>query len=141
MPICVCELCNKPFNGLPGLCRECMKLVDETYIKARKFIYQYPIKADFATMVQETDLSEKALSYLINKGRLQIASRNGGGRKCRACGRETQAGTICEICKVKLMSEKLGSKPDSAGSKESNESKEAAGPVKKTVIPLSYDKK
>jgi predicted amidophosphoribosyltransferase len=137
LAICVCELCNKPYNGIQGLCRECIKLVDETYIKARKFIYQYPIKADFATMVQETDLSEKALSYLINKGRLEIASRNGGGRKCRACGRETQAGNICEQCRVKLLSEKLTAKPDSAKTKEPENT---AGASKKSIIPLSYEK-
>lgn len=138
MAICVCELCNKPFTGMgPGLCRDCIRLVDEVYVKARKFIYQNPEKADFTTIIEEVGLPEKALSYLINKGRLEIANKNGVGVKCRACGKETRGSNICEQCRSKLITEKLLARPDSSKGKESGES---TGLKKKTAVPLSYDK-
>lgn len=106
--MCKCEFCGKPFNSIGSkLCVDCMKLVDETYVKVRKYIYQNPGRADFASIVEDTEVPENALNYLIDQGRLMINNGRGGGVKCRACGAETEEGILCERCRNKLISEKL----------------------------------
>jgi predicted amidophosphoribosyltransferase len=108
MPIIVCEYCGKPFNNAGvKLCSGCSKEIEEAYIKARRYIYQNPKTNDFIAIVEETDIPEKALSYLINKGRIVTADKSAGGQKCRACGKETDGGSLCEPCMSKLMKEKL----------------------------------
>jgi predicted amidophosphoribosyltransferase len=108
MPIIVCEYCGKPFNNAGvKLCPSCSKDIEEAYIKARRYIYQNPKTCDFISIVEETEIPEKALSYLINKGRIVIADKTAGGLKCRACGKETDGGSLCESCMAKIMKEKL----------------------------------
>ncbi len=108
MPIIICEFCGKPFNNAGvTLCRECSKEIEDTYIKARRYIYKNPKTSDFISIVNDTEVSEKALSYLINKGRIILANQAGSGQKCRACGKETESGTLCESCRAKLLKEKL----------------------------------
>lgn len=107
MSIAICEYCGKPFsNPYIKLCNECSKIIDDSYIKARKYIYKNPKASDFASIIQETEIPEKALSYLINMGRIEIANRTGSGLRCRACGKETNSGNLCERCISKLASEK-----------------------------------
>ena len=115
MPILVCEYCGKPFNNVGvKLCPACSKIVEDSYIKARRYIYKNPKTSDFISIVDETEIPEKALSYLIKKGRIEIANKAGGGPRCRACGKETLSGTICDQCRARLLSEKLAEKTDEA---------------------------
>lgn len=136
MPISICEYCGKPFNNpCVKLCSECSKLIDESYIKARRFIYQNPKVSDFITIIQETDIPEKALSYLIKKGRIEISNKPGGGLKCRACGKEISGGSLCEQCMTRLLSEKKLS--------NEKETKKSAAPEtflgRKKTIPTSFN--
>lgn len=136
MPICVCEYCGKPFNNVSvKLCSECSKLIDEVYIKVRRYIYQHPKDADFAKIIEVTEAPEKALNYLIKKGRIEIADRSGGGAKCRACGKETTSGAICTLCMSKLVAEKLTA--PTANKQEAAFSETGSG--KKRIIPKSYN--
>lgn len=135
MPIIICEYCGKPFNNFGvKVCPACSKIIEDAYIKARRYIYQNSKTSDFISIIENTDVPEKALSYLINKGRIEIAGKNGSGPRCRACGKQTTGGTICDQCKAKLVSEKLGAKPEAPP-------KEAAGnPATKKVVPISTHK-
>ena len=113
MAIIICEYCNKPFNNYGvTMCPECTRLIEDSYIKARRYIYHNP-KTNFIGIVENTDVPEKALSYLINKGRIEIANASGGPR-CRACGKQTTSGALCDQCKAKLISEKLTEKVEEA---------------------------
>ncbi|MEL4106746.1 hypothetical protein AAFA46_07925 [Oscillospiraceae bacterium WX1] len=136
MAISVCEYCRKPFNSYGAtLCADCSKTIDEAYLKARKFIYMNPDKADFISITEETGIAEKALSYLINKGRIEISGKNGeGAGKCRACGKEISSGTVCQSCLGKIMAEKI-----KAGT-ESNEDQKKQVPSsdRKKTIPTSF---
>lgn len=134
MAITVCEYCGKPFNGFSvKLCPACTKLIDETYLKARRFIYQNTKTADFTTIVEGTEIEEKALSYLINKGRIEIANKNGGGLRCRACGKETGGGNLCDQCKMKIGLEKLTEKADEL------KRSAAESERKKSIVPISFN--
>lgn len=135
MAIGVCELCGKAYNDAGGkICPACTKSLDETYIKVRKYIYQNPENAEFIDVLEATEVSEKELNYLIKKGRVQVANKVGNGGKCRACGKATSSGSVCEQCMSKLFAEKLRSKD--AKKKEVPDQ-----PDKKGIIPMSYYEK
>ncbi|UOO37307.1 hypothetical protein IZU99_08595 [Oscillospiraceae bacterium CM] len=136
MAISVCEFCRKPFNSYgASLCADCSKTIDEAYLKARKFIYMNPDKADFISITEETEITEKALSYLINKGRIEISGKNGVGvGRCRACGKEISSGTVCQSCLSKVLAEKM--KADSESSADPK--KQVSSTDKKKTIPTSF---
>jgi hypothetical protein len=107
MPILICEYCGKPFNNYGvTLCGACSKIIEETYIKVRRYIYQNSKTCDFISIVEATEVPDKALRYLISKGRIEIAGKAGGGPRCRACGKEASGGVLCDQCKAKLITEK-----------------------------------
>lgn len=134
MAIGLCEYCGKPFNCVGGmLCVPCSKIMDETYIKVRRYIYQNPKDCEFIAVIEATEVSEKALNYLIKKGRIEISGTTGGGLRCRACGKETTSGSVCEQCMSKIVSEKLMAKE----TKETKNTNQSSGGKK--IIPMSYD--
>jgi predicted amidophosphoribosyltransferase len=109
MPLQKCELCGRAFNSAGAkLCASCADEIDNSYIKVRKYIYQNPDKRSFAAIVEATDVSEKALSYLIDHGRVVVVDAGSGrGVRCKVCGAVTDGGTLCEKCRTRLVSEKL----------------------------------
>jgi ribosomal protein L37E len=134
MPIISCEYCGKPINNITiKLCAACSKEIEDTYIKARRYIYQNKDN-NFITIVEDTGVPEKALSYLINKGRIVIADRPSGQQKCRACGKETDGSSLCQQCMTKILKEKLTSQQEK---KEPDRATDSDG--RKKVIPTSFD--
>jgi len=108
MALAVCEYCNKAFNSYgSSICSDCGKELDDAYNKVRRYLYQQPEKADFLAIVEGTGISEKALSYLIKKGRVEIADRTPKNARCRICGAETKLGTLCEACTARMLKEQL----------------------------------
>jgi hypothetical protein len=132
MAISACEICGRPFNNALGkICSACSRSVDATYIKVRKYMYQNPKNCDFINIIEDTEVSEKELNYLIKKGRIEVADRPGGGTTCRACGKKTSSGALCDQCMAKIVAEKVAAKEDS----KPPESRETG---KKVIIPISY---
>ena len=130
MALSRCEFCGNAFNSFGSrMCSDCTKALDETYLKVRKFIYQNPDKANFAMIVENTEVSEKALTYLIKQGKINIDSKMGIGNRCRACGAETTAGPLCEQCRIKILAESLKVKKDSEIDKKKPE-----------VLPINFNK-
>jgi predicted amidophosphoribosyltransferase len=108
LALCKCEFCEKPFNSFgTNLCADCSHEADDAYKKVRKYIYQNPNKVNFATIIKNTGVTEKMLSYLIDQGRIIIDGGNVGGARCKACGAKTDGDVICEKCRKKLISENL----------------------------------
>lgn len=149
MAIGACELCGKPFKNLGiALCTDCSKIVEDTYIKARKYIYQNDKTSDFASIVEATEIPEKALSYLINKGRIMISNKNGSGIRCRACGKETTGGALCDVCSAKILAERLSSKSENTSSGNEKSAAETHVPervvrgggwsAKRSTVPISH---
>jgi predicted amidophosphoribosyltransferase len=135
MAISLCELCGKPFNSISSkLCSECSRIIDETYIKVRKYIYQNPKNCEFIDIIEATEVSEKELNYLIKKGRIEVVNKIGGGPHCRACGKKTTGSALCEQCMAKIVSEKLTSKEAA-----DTDNKESEIPGRKRIIPKSYN--
>lgn len=134
MAIVVCELCGKPFNNALGrVCNVCSKRLDESYIKVRRYIYQNPQNCEYLAIIEETEVPEKDLNYLIKKGRIEISNTIGSGLRCRACGKETSSGSLCDHCMAKIVSEKLTTKeaPPVPAKAEPSTSKKA-------IVPMSY---
>jgi len=127
----VCEYCGKPFNSFGArICAECSSMLDKDYLKARKYIYRNPQDAKFAKIVENTDVSEKALNYLIKQGRIEVGDKQAGGHKCRVCGRDVQSGCLCDRCKEILQSDHLLSE---TGQLEDDKKQERTD-----VLPLSF---
>lgn len=109
--LCKCEFCGKPFNSVGiKLCEECMQEIDDSYVKVRKYLYQSPDAADFASIVDRTGVSEEILSYLMEQGRIMIKNGGSGELRCKACGKGIDSGVLCEQCMKKLVAENLISK-------------------------------
>ena len=98
-----CQVCEKLCNEMgTGICVDCMKKLDEEFIKVRRYIYQNPDGADFASVIENTGISERELNYLIDRGRIQIQGRIAKGTKCIICGAETSESSLCPQCKAAL---------------------------------------
>lgn len=142
MALTKCEICGKPFNSFGSkLCASCTQELDQGYVTARKFIYQNPDKADFTSIVAETGIDEAILSQLIDQGRILVSDQAGRGTRCRACGKPTQGGALCDSCKSKLISQNLlpggtgGGRPAAA---ESAQARPGTRPMR--VQPLKENK-
>jgi hypothetical protein len=108
MALAVCEFCNKAFNSYGSkICSDCGKDIDDAYNKVRRYLYQQPEKADFLSIVEGTGISEKELSYLMKKGRVEIVDRSPKSVRCRLCGGETKYGTLCDTCAARMLKEQL----------------------------------
>ena len=108
MAIRKCLYCGKPFNSVgTDLCAECSEMIDDAYQKARKYFYQNPDRSSYASVLENTEISEKALNYLIDNNMLEIKKPTGGAR-CRICGAATSGGSLCNSCMRKILSPSSG---------------------------------
>ena len=106
MGIRKCIYCGKPFNSAGvDLCADCAKTIDDAYAEARKYLYQNPEKTSYASILENTEISEKALNYLIDKNMLEVR-RPTGGPKCSVCGAAISGGSLCADCMKKILSPK-----------------------------------
>lgn len=135
LALCRCEFCGNAFNSFGSkICADCSKAVDEAYVKIRKYIYQNPGKAHYSTIMEEADVSEKELSYLIKQGKIDIDNKVGIGNRCRSCGVETSVGSLCEQCRMKVLLEGLKPSPMKTEAPEKDRAQKAA------ILPISYNK-
>ena len=102
MPICLCEYCQNPFNSVSGqkICPGCSKEIDEVFTRVRKYMYSTKEQVTVAKLVEELEVSEKAVNYLIRQRRLTFGSHQGGNGKCRVCGAATNGYTLCDKCRA-----------------------------------------
>lgn len=106
MAIKKCAYCGSIFNSFGAdICAQCGVTVDEAYDKVKKYIYQNPKETDFAAIVKNTDVSEKAINYLIENGRLEVR-KPGSGLKCRVCGADITEGSMCVNCMRRMLTGK-----------------------------------
>lgn len=107
MAIKKCAYCGQLYNSFGAdICAKCVEILDEAYDTVKKYIYQHPGETEFAALVQNTDVSEKAINYLIETGRLEVRKPGIGGSRCRICGTETYEGSLCVNCMHKMLTQK-----------------------------------
>lgn len=137
MSIKKCNYCGKPFNSTgTDLCLECTGVIDDAYAKVRKYIYRSQEKANFSSILENADISAKALNYLIDSGRLEVEKSRSGTKEslsCRICGAEISAGSMCESCMRKMLSKQLGAAGKGAGPAGNQKERQ-------TTVPLSHRK-
>ena len=93
-----CKLCGRIFQGrVSEYCEECLRKMDEKFIKVRNYLYEYP-NATVMEVVEETGVDEETILRLLEDGRLQMRDVRGMLR-CEKCGRPIQGGRLCENCK------------------------------------------
>ena len=102
MPICVCEYCQNPFNSISGqkICADCSKEIDEVFTTVRKYIYSTSEQVTVAKLVEELDVPEKAVEYLLRQRRLTFGPHQGETGKCSVCGASTYGTALCHKCQA-----------------------------------------
>lgn len=108
MALCECEYCRNLFSGIEGqsICPNCSKMLDNVFAQARKYMYSTNERVTVEKLVNELDVPEKAIEYLIKQKRLVLEPRGGGSIfKCKICGKPTMAGQVlCEKCRSAVSS-------------------------------------
>lgn len=102
MALYECEYCRNIFNGADGqkICPQCSKMLDGVFARARKFMYSTHERVTVERLVNELEVPEKAIEYLIREKRLIIEPRGSNTGRCRICGAPTAEGQIlCEKCR------------------------------------------
>ena len=112
------------------LCMDCLGVIDNAYIEAKRYIYQNQGETNFIEVVENTYVSAKALNYLIDTGRLEIG-KPGSDAQCRLCGAAISTGSLCDSCMRKILS----NKPDFKWAPPKTVTKKAD---KSQSVPLNY---
>ena len=102
MALCQCEYCENVFNSLSGqkICPRCAKEIDEVFVRVRKYMYSTKEQVTAAKLVEELEVPEKAVSYLIRERRLTFGPRIEGSGRCRVCGAATSGQALCAKCRA-----------------------------------------
>ena len=103
MAFCQCEYCKKICN-MQGhkLCPECSKELDGIYKKIRKHMYMTGGRVTAAKIVEELNVPEQAVDYLIRDNRLVLDRGAENMGKCKICGNSTDGDILCRECRKKF---------------------------------------
>jgi predicted amidophosphoribosyltransferase len=126
----MCHFCNKLFQSMGGnVCPSCMNQIDKDFLKVREYIYDAPPGVSVQDIIDNTDVPEKTVLYLLKEG--YISHRDGisgGNLKCAACGATITSGRLCSKCSQAWLSDtgnadEKKEKPGDSQSKSSNSKK------------------
>lgn len=136
MALCQCEYCGRAFNSMSGqkICPNCAKEIDDVFARVKKYMYTKPGPLSAAMIVEDLEVPEKAISYLIKEQRLVLDGRHGETRSCKVCGAPTDGQSLCVKCR-KTFDENMQSFMDDRQAKKT----EAAR--KNGVLPIMRNKK
>ena len=103
-----CALCGKLFHSLgTKICASCSEIADQGFVQVRQYLYDNKEKVNLNDILQNTDVSEKIVKYLIKEGRISPKDiADGNGMKCVACGAVIDSGKLCSKCAA-VWSEKI----------------------------------
>ena len=104
MTIIQCKLCDKPFQYFSSkFCHECLKKIDEDFIKVRDYIYDHS-NVDIDVVAKETQVDKAIILHLLHEGRLILGNAALGGVSmlCRVCKKPISSGKMCNSCKMNL---------------------------------------
>ena len=117
-----CKWCGRLYESFgPDMCAKCVHDLDEDFVKVRTYLYTYP-NASVAEVVQETQVDERVVLYLVKEGRLVLVEGVSSVR-CEKCGRSVETGKLCRTCSEAL-SQLLSKAGYDAGKSAKNEKKE-----------------
>ncbi len=95
-----CAVCSKLFQSLgTNVCAPCSEKIDQDFHTVRDYIYNAGEDVGVKEIVENTDVPEKTVLYLLKEGRLsQKNVRLDGRLKCAVCGAEISKGKLCSKC-------------------------------------------
>jgi len=102
MALTQCEYCQNVFDNRTGqkICPACTKEIDGVFNRVRKYMYSTDERVTATKLVEELDVPERALDYLIQDGRLILEPHSLNSGKCRVCGAPTDGHSLCSRCKA-----------------------------------------
>lgn len=100
MSVRKCMLCSTlyEFRGIP-YCPDCSIEVDKAFTKIRDYVYEHP-NASTREIIEETEVKDTVVNYLIKEGRLKAIARNAFSG-CQRCGKPAN-GAYCPECEKRL---------------------------------------
>lgn len=107
-----CERCGKLFNAESAetLCSGCNIADAKDLKKVTDYLRINPL-ASIMEVNQKTGLPQALISRFVKSGALKMR-RTAGEFKCRLCGDDIKAGTLCAGCREKIENmQKKGKKP------------------------------
>ncbi len=99
-----CRSCGKLYNyvsGMPPLCNNCLKALEEKFAVVKEYIYNHP-GAGMQEVAEETDVTTMQIQKWIREERLSFAEDSMVGIECENCGKQIKTGRYCKNCKDKL---------------------------------------
>lgn len=105
-----CKSCGKLYNyvsGLPPLCNNCVKALEEKFTVVKEYIYSHP-GAGMQEVSEENEVSTTQIQKWIREERLSFSENSVVGIECEDCGKLIKTGRYCKACKDKMVNN-LGS--------------------------------
>jgi hypothetical protein len=133
-----CALCGNLFSGCGKVCSECSKELDDVFTRSRKYIYSTSEPVSVTKLVEDLDVPEDAVNYLVKEGRLSVlAKAQGRTGKCKVCGAVTDGQALCAKCRASFSDSVRKYNAERQTSKKPSSSEHGFH----GVIPLGRDKK
>ncbi|MDF2801458.1 MAG: hypothetical protein K0S61_1361 [Anaerocolumna sp.] len=99
-----CRSCGKLYNyvsGMPPLCNNCLKALEEKFTVVKEYIYNHP-GAGMQEVAEENEVSTMQIQKWIREERLSFSEDSMVGIECENCGKQIKTGRYCKNCKDKL---------------------------------------
>lgn len=106
-----CAFCRNLFQSVgTKTCPECTKRLDQAFLEARNYIYDHEFTS-YAEILDNTEVTDKELSYLIKTDKISLTNSAGSTLKCAVCGALTASGNMCVSCAAKFAKEAKANLP------------------------------
>ena len=102
MDIRQCSRCRSLFQYRGNhRCPECVRQVDELFIKVRNYIYEHPV-AIMAQIIEATGADEADINTWLREGRLILDKSSTPLIYCEICNKPIVTGRYCDDCAVDM---------------------------------------
>lgn len=104
--IAKCEYCGEAYNSFGSkICGKCSKELDAVFTKVRRYMYATGTALNVEQITKELEVSEKAVYYLIETGRIVTTAELGWTNRCSGCNKLIPNGTtMCPECSRNVIS-------------------------------------
>jgi hypothetical protein len=86
--------------GGQKLCPQCSKELEVAFARIRKYMYSTNESVTAARIVEDLDIPEKIVNYLIEEKRLVLSPHTSSGSRCKVCGAPTDGKALCSKCQA-----------------------------------------
>ena len=136
-----CDYCGDAFNSFGAkICGKCSKELDAVFTKVRRYMYATGTAVNVEQITKELEVSEKAVYYMIETGRIVTTAELGWTNRCSNCNKLIPSGaTMCPECSRDVISTLNKARSDRSAAL-ANEIKNSRGSVRPMMHKEKNDK-